>query len=146
MRRLLLLSLLALAAAGCGGGGGERLSREEFARQANEVCQGFDREIEALGAPQSLDDVEGFADRSAEIARDGRDELRNLEPPEELNEEYDELLETLDKEIDDIERLGDAAADDDEEEVRKIVDEGAARSEASDRLARELGLSACAEN
>ena len=146
MRRLLVIPFLVLAASGCGGGGGgEPLTKEEFARQGNEVCQEFDRQIEALGAPQSLDAVEDFANRSAEIARDGRDELEDLEPPEELVADYDRLLEMLDAEIEDIERLGEAAADNDQAAAQTIIAEGAAKSEASDRLARELGLDDCAE-
>lgn len=145
MRRLLAISLLALVAAGCGGGG-DPLTKEEFTRQANEVCQEFDRKIDELGAPEGLGEIEDFTDRSADIARGGRDELAELEPPEELDEDYDRLLEMLDEEIEDVERLGEAAADGDEDEVRTIIAEGTAKSEASDRLALELGLDDCAED
>ena len=99
-----------------------------------------------MGEPENLGDIEGFADRSVEIARDGRDELRELEPPEELDAEFDELLETLDEEIEVVERLGEAAADGDEAEGQEIVEEGTAVSEESDRLAQELGLDDCAED
>ena len=146
MSRLLALVVLALGAAACGGGGGDRLTRAELATEANAICQEFDQKIEALGAPTSIDDIESFADRSAEIARDGRDELADLNPPEELEADYDRLLETLDEAIENIERIGEAAADGDEAEVGRIAEEGEAKDEDSDRLARELGLDDCAED
>src|SRR5688500_522346 len=133
-----------MAAAGCGGGG-DRLTQEEFASQANAICQDFEQKIDDLGAPENLDDIEGFADEAAEIAGDGRDELADLNPPEDLEADYDRLLETLDEAIENIERIGDAAADGDEAEVQRIAEEGEAEDEDSDRLARELGLDDCAE-
>ena len=146
MRRLLVISLLALAAAGCGGGGGDRLTREEFASQANAICQDFEQRISDLDEPENIGDVEDFADDAAEIAADGRDELADLNPPEELEEDYDRLLGSLDEAIEDIGRLGDAAADGDEAEVQRIAEEGEAKDEESDELARELGLGDCAED
>ena len=145
MGRLLLISLVALAAAGCGGGD-DRLTREEFVQQANDVCREFDRKIDELGAPQTIGEIEDFADESAEIARDGRDELADLAPPETLEDDYDRLVEMLDQAIADIERVGDAAADGDEAEVQRIVQEASERDADSDRLARELGLAGCAED
>ena len=145
MRRLLVIPLLAVAAAGCGGGD-DRLTREEFASRANAICQDFEQRISDLDEPQNIGDVEDFADDAAEIAADGRDELADLNPPEELEEDYDRLLESLDEAIDDIGRLGDAAADGDEAEVQEIAEEGEAKDEESDKLARELGLDDCAED
>ena len=145
MRRLLVISLLAVAAAGCGGGG-DRLTREEFASQANAICQDFEQRISDLDEPENIGDVENFADEAAEIASDGRDELGDLNPPEELEGDYDRLLESLDEAIEDIGRLGDAAADGDEAEVQRIAEEGEAKDEESDELARELGLGDCAED
>ena len=146
MRRLLVISLLALAAAGCGGGGGDPLTKEEFTRQGNEICQELDRKVEDLGAPESLEAVEEFTGRAADIARNGRDELAKLEPPDDLQEDYDRLLGMLDEEIEDIERLGEAAAGGDQTKVQTIIAEGSAKSEASDQLAQELGLDDCAQD
>lgn len=144
MLRLLLIGALAATLAGCGGGG-DRLSKEEFVRQ-NETCQEFERKITALGEPENLGAVEGFADESAEIARDGREKLRDLEPPEDLAESYDRLVETLDEAILAIERIGEAAADGDESEVQRIAEESEQKDADSDRIARELGLDDCAED
>ena len=146
MRRLLVISLLALAAAGCGGGGGDPLTKAEFTRQGNDVCQELDRKVEDLGAPESLEAVEEFTGRAADIARNGRDELAKLEPPDDLQEDYDRLLGMLDEEIEDIERLGEAAAGGDQTKVQTIIAEGSAKSEASDQLAQELGLDDCAQD
>jgi hypothetical protein len=148
MTRLLAIAFLALGAAACGGGGGggDRLTRAELATRANAICQEFEQKIEALGSPTSIDEIESFADRSAEIAREGRDELRELEPPEELESDYDRLVDTLDEAIEDIERIGEAASDGDEAEVQRIANEADRKDEASDRLANDLGLNDCAQD
>jgi hypothetical protein len=145
MTRLLAIVFLALGAAACGGGG-DRLTRAELATEANAICQEFEQKIEALGAPTSIDEIESFADRSAEIVRDGRDELADLNPPEDLEEDYDRLVESLDEAIEAIEGLGEAAADGDEAEVQRIADEADRKDEAADELASDLGLGDCAED
>lgn len=143
VRRILLLSLLALVPLGCGGGD-DRLSAEEFRRQANEACRELGRETEAVAEPQSLAEVEAFATRLADVGREGRVALGELEPPEELEGDYDRLLENLDETIAIVERLGDAAADRDEAEVDRLANEIGAKDAEADRIARKLRLDVCA--
>jgi hypothetical protein len=143
MARLPLIALLALAAVGCGGSG-DRLSQQEFAQEANSICREFEQKVDALGEPENLDDLEGFSDRAAEIFRDGSDELRALEPPEELEDDYDRLVDIIDDALEDFERLGEAAKGGDQDELARIGEEIDAKDEESDRLARELRLDDCA--
>jgi DNA-binding NtrC family response regulator len=142
-----VVGLLALAAvAGCGGGdGGDRLSRAEFVSRADTICREYEARLDALGQPTNVDQLESFADRALPIAKDGREELGELAPPEDLEDTYDAWLEQGDEAIEIVERLRDAAADGDEAEIQRIAQEAERADAESNRLARELGFKQCGE-
>ena len=144
MSRSVVILALALVAAACGGGG-DRLSEGEFRERANAVCADYEQQIDALSEPTSPEEVERFAARATQLARSGVGELRELEPPEELDDEYDRFLAEGDAVVELSERLERAARDRDVAELQKILAEAEASEERSDRLARELGLDRCAE-
>ena len=90
----------ALLAAGCGGDEGP--TREEFTRETNAICKRHTAKIEeaaskVLGGGQLPDPREfGRLARGTIIPEVKRqfEELREVEPPEELEEEYREFLAT----------------------------------------------------
>ncbi len=95
-----LAATAALAAAGCGGDEGP--TREEFVSEANTICERHTANIEraaskVLGGGQ-LPSPEQFGRlaRGTIIpeVRQMFDELRGVEPPEELEERYDQLLQS----------------------------------------------------
>ncbi|MDQ3822073.1 MAG: hypothetical protein M3321_02395 [Actinomycetota bacterium] len=141
-----LVALAALVAAGCGGGGGDRLSRAEFVAQADAICRKYEARLEALGQPQDVSELRSFADRALPIARDGRDELGELNPPEELEEDYDAWLERGDEAIEMVERLRDASEDGDRAEIQRIAQDAQRIDAESNRLARDLGFEQCGES
>ena len=137
---------LMLAAAGCGGGGGERLTKAEFATQANAICNDFNEELEGLGEPKSLEELAELADKAIPIFEAGLGDLRDLNPPEEIEAAVDEWLDTGDEALERSKRLRDAAKDGDEAEVRRIGQEVSEAEPKSDALARAVGATTCAEN
>jgi hypothetical protein len=136
---------LALLAAGCGGGD-DRLSEEEFRERANAVCADYDRQVEKLGEPSSVDEVEDFAAKAADLTRRGVGELRELEPPDELQPDYDRFLAEGQTVVELSDRLERAARDRDAEELQKILREAQASDRRSDQIAKRLGLDECAED
>ncbi len=132
--------------AGCGGGdGGDRLSRDEFVAQASEICNRFETRIEAIPAPRATAEVPEYVDKARPAFEEGLEDLRELNPPEDLQDRYDDLLATGDTTLDRFDELRNAAEDGDEAEVNRIVEQVEREDEESDRIARELGLAACAE-
>jgi hypothetical protein len=95
-----LAATAALVVAGCGGDEGP--TREEFASEANAICERHTANIEqatseVLGGGQVPSRQEfGRLARETIIpeVRQMFDELREVEPPEELEEGYDELLQS----------------------------------------------------
>ena len=142
-----LVGLLALAAvAGCGGGdGGDRLSRAEFVSRADTICRQYEAKLDALGQPTNVEELRSFADKALPIAKDGREALGELNPPEDLEDTYDAWLDQGDEAIEIVERLRDAADDGDQAEIQRIAQKAERVDAESNRLAEQLGFEQCGE-
>jgi hypothetical protein len=144
-RRLFFACAIALAVPGCGGGddGGERLSKAEFVSRADAVCTRYEARLGALGQPTNVTELRAFADKALPIAKDGREELGAIRPPAELEDTYDAWLEQGDEAIEIVERLRDAAADNDQAEIQQIAQDAQRADAEANRLAREIGFQQC---
>jgi hypothetical protein len=136
-RHLITLSLLLpVAAAGCSGD--DRLSEEEFVKQANAICEEGNQELESAadelvedGEP-SQEDLESLIDTAVDNVSAQLDEIEQLSPPEDMEGDVEDLIETARGELQD---LQDAGAD--------AFTSGANPFEESNAQARELGLDEC---
>lgn len=137
------VAALAVLVTGCGGGGDDRLSEQDFRRQANAICTEYDGRVEELGEPSSADEVVEFAAQAAELTRSGVAEMRALRPPEKLEPAFDRFLAEGDTVVELSEQLARAARAQDTAQLEQIVAEAQASDRRSDRAARELGLTAC---
>jgi hypothetical protein len=139
------IMIFALAAAGCGGGSASRLSEEEFRQQANTICDEFEQKISDLDPPTSPDRIPDYVDQVIPLIEQGLAELRQLTPPEELEADYDAMLDETAKAIPAARALGEAAADQDAAAVQDAIAQAQQADEASNRIASELGLDSCAQ-
>jgi hypothetical protein len=150
---LLLLPVLALAA--CGGddgGNGGSSSEQEFAKKANKVCNDVERELDELGGGNatSANEIAELIDNVIVQSRAAVERLKRIERPEgSAGETAEKFVNTLDDEIEDravpaLEDLRDAIR---EEDRQAAADAGKRLQELegaeSDRLASELGATAC---
>src|SRR5919198_878058 len=77
------LLLAIVFAAGCGGGGSsERLTRDEYAKQADAICSKYNDQTKALANPTSLSELANVADKTLPILDHAISDLRKLRPPE----------------------------------------------------------------
>jgi hypothetical protein len=139
----LVAGATALAAAGCGGE--ERLSRAEFQRQGNAICAKYDRQIEAIGTPASVEEVPEYVDKALPVIEQQIEEMRDLNPPEEDQEAYDDMLAEAENTVDAGRDLGDAAEANDNAAIENALNEGNAASDRADEHATELGLTDCVD-
>jgi hypothetical protein len=136
-----LTGAMGLAAAGCGGD--DRLTREELVEEADATCADFDQRIEEVGEPESPEDIERYVQEIRPIVEEGTDELDALEPPEELEDEYDQWIQETRSAIDMFDELEEAAASGDEQRIQEVLQGAGEGGEEADRLAQELGFQEC---
>jgi hypothetical protein len=137
-----LTGAMGLAAAGCGGGD-DRLTREELVEEADATCADFDQRIEEINEPESPADIERYVQEIRPIVEEGTDELDALQPPEELEDEYDQWIQETRSAIDMFDELEEAAASGDEQRIQEVLEGAGEGGEEADRLAQELGLQEC---
>jgi hypothetical protein len=137
-----LTGAMGLAAAGCGGGD-DRLTREELIEEADATCTEFDQRIEEVDEPESLDDIERYVQEIRPIVEEGTDELEALEPPEELQDEYDDWIAATRSGVERFDELEEAAASGDEQRIQEVLEGAGEGGDEANRLAQEIGLKEC---
>jgi hypothetical protein len=138
------LVLLAAVFAGCGGDGDDdRLTAEEFRQQADAICVDFEGRLDELGTPESLDDLQGLVDDAVPILEEGTNELEQLQPPEEFEEDWDRAMEINREQLDTVRELRTAVEEGDQARIAELLQEANAAREESDQIAADLGLEQC---
>jgi hypothetical protein len=139
-----LVGVLVLLTAGCGGGGSDaRLTREEFESQANAICAKYEKQLDALGTPASIEEIPDLVDQALAILNKEIDEIAALNPPADMQTEFDALIEASNNTKAAADDLSQAAKDGDQAAVQKALDAGNAASDKADQIATELGLDSC---
>ena len=147
MRRSVLVLAGAFALAGCGGE--DRLSKEEFVQKADATCKKYEKRLEPLERQltqaQSIEEAGKIVDRAIPVVREGVRELRELEPPEDLEGKVDRWLDLNEENTETLEKLRDAAKQGDEKKIAELAQEADENEKRGDRIAAEIGLEDCAE-
>jgi hypothetical protein len=136
--------LVLLAVTACGSGGDSaRLSKPEFQSQANAICAKYQKQLNALKTPTSIDEIPDLVDQALAILNKEIDEISKLNPPEELQSQFDQMLAESDKTKAAADDLSAAAKSGDQAAVQKALEEGNAASTKADQIAGQLGLDSC---
>jgi hypothetical protein len=159
MTRLLIAMTIGLAAlAGCGGdddddGGGP--SREAFVADANAICRDGEKKIDEVTADgqQELSQASSEAEQrkvigdllemTADAYRPYLDRLRDLEPPEDLAEEWSSFTDGVTKAFDLIPELAAATRDNDEQRLQELTDQFSDIARDTRPFAERAGLNDC---
>jgi hypothetical protein len=145
-RLAVTFSVLAIAlAAGCGGGGGDKLSHAEFVDQANAICADYNQRVDALGTPNSFDDIVAFAQDARVIAEEDVGKFKDLNPPDEDRDNWEAYGNKGDEVIALSRDLEKAAKDRDAAEVARLVAASRSRAAESKRIALAMGTAECAK-
>lgn len=141
-----LLSLLVGVVSACGDDS-ERLSADELAEQGNAICTEVDAEFEAAfsefpdDAEPTPEQIQEFASVAAEIVDRAIGRFEDLEPPEDLQEGWDDTLEKARAAQDVIEE----AAEDPEAAATLFNSEEDPFEEVNAGL-EEVGITACSDD
>jgi len=146
-----LFVLIALAACESGP------SRGEFVDEANQICEDSESSLQDLGGEALTQRDPGeIIDTASEELSNLRDELGELEPPEEQSDDFDSMIEGLDGAIDDIDSLSAAieevqatgaaqAAEEILQEVQETAQSMATNLEQASEAARDMEIEGCGD-
>jgi predicted nucleic acid-binding Zn-ribbon protein len=137
-----LVGPVLLLSAGCGGGE-DRLSTAEFQERVNAICAKYDKQVDAIGAPSSVEEIPAYVAKVLPIVEREVDEMKAVEPPEEDQEAFDAMIGEAEGALEAGRDLSDAAEENDQAAIEQALNEGNAASDRADEHARELGLTEC---
>lgn len=142
-RSLLALAFALLLLAGCGGGddegggsdagGGDGATREEFVAEANRICregeqklsgitQDAQERIQQAGSQKEQQEaVADVLDRTVEEYRPVLEDLRAVEAPAELREDWSRFLDGIQEAFDKFPELAEATRDGDREKLEELT-------------------------
>ena len=146
MRSFAASALLAAAlVAGCGSGGGSRLSRADYAKQADKICSTYNAKLNALPQPKSQAELSAFVGKAVPLVSDASDRLAELKPPQDeesianaWNRANSDIVRAL-------ERLRDAAKAKDNAKMQTALADGNKANSRANTLAKTLGMDACSK-
>lgn len=139
----LAASSAVLALAACGGD--EQLSQAELREQGNAICAKYDKQIDEIAVPSAVEEIPAYVTKAAPIVEREIEALKELDPPAEDQQTFDQMIAEEEKTLAAGRSLGDAAEKGDDAAVEKALNEGNTASEKADEHARTLGLSDCVD-
>ena len=156
MTRLVCISMLlfGIGLAACGDdddSGGDAPSKQEFAKNAEQICRNAEKELEQIGeGASSPEDLSAALGKALNRTRDAADELVDLERPEGADgEAATKFVEGFKEEFDEklapaIEDLRDAVKEKDQQAVEEAASKlQSLENTESDKYARQIGADAC---
>ena len=131
---------LALGAAGCGGGDDDADQFREDYNAAVERLNEVDSSIQGSGEnlAQSGEQLAQEFNRIADTAEKTRQDLEDLDPPEDAKQEFDRLLSAVDQGVEDLRATANAAREENQqaflEAAQRLSKTGAQITEAESAL------------
>jgi hypothetical protein len=108
-----------------------------FIAEADGICTELNSQADEFNDFETLSELADNVRQAMPVIDDGLARLEALEPPDELASEYDDFLATIEDQAVLIERVGEAAADGNLAEVRRLATE----IQEIDARQREIGAS-----
>lgn len=139
----LAASSAVLALAACGGD--EQLSQAELREQGNAICAKYDKQIDEIAVPSAVEEIPAYVTKAAPIVEREIEALKELDPPAEDQQTFDQMIAEEEKTLAAGRSLGDAAEKGDDAAVEKALNEGNTASDKADEHARTLGLDDCVD-
>ena len=144
MRRASSLALALVFLSGCGGGGGgPTLTKQQYAAKADAICGKYNKQVNALGNPNNLQDLATVADKTLPILGGAIDELDALKPPASEKAIADQWLTQVRNLKDDLQEIRDKARAGNAQDVQSVLPKAQDHNSKSNSLAAELGMSVC---
>lgn len=144
---LLVCPPIALGLAACGDDSSQQLSATELVSRADEICRGGIERFEEIQSepPSNAVEAEAQTEELVDVASEELNDLRELRPPDELQEPYEAYLASRTRALDQLERGRDAAAERDTDAYVVAQTKVTADQPARLKLAQAVGLEDCSK-
>lgn len=143
-RQAVVLAALVLVAAGCQIGDNGDSDKEAFIQQADGICQRYAQRISGIPPPQTfLRDFAVYLRRAVPIARQQNAELEGLTPPDEVANDFREMLSLLTQQLDLAERAGEQAYAGREARAQALYQQSLQPAGEGATVARKIGFTVC---
>jgi hypothetical protein len=144
-RQAVAVALCALVLGGCEIGGEGNAGQEEFTRRADAVCLRYAQRIGGIPRPQTfLRDFAVYMRRAVPLARQQNQELRALEPPENVADDFGRMLALLDQQLDLAQRAGEEAYAGREASAQATFQQSLVPASEAATIAERIGFTTCA--
>ena len=131
--------LLVLPLAACGGG----LSQAELVKQGDVICKRVNDKVAKQQEPTTAADLAALAKQTVKISDPAIDDMEALEPPDELEKDFDAFVASLKKQRDLTKQIGDAAGKGDTVKIQQIANEAQQAQAEYQKLADKIGFKEC---
>jgi hypothetical protein len=132
-------ALIILPLAACGGG----LSKSELVEQGDAICKRVNDRVAKEPEPKSAADLEALAKKTIEISDPAIDDMEALEPPGELEEDFDKFVASLKKQRNLTKEIGDAAGANDTAKIQEVAGEAQKAQDEYRKLSDKIGFKEC---
>ncbi len=134
----------AVLVAGCGGGGGgARLSRTDYAKQADTICLKYNAKLKALPRPPSQAELASWVDKAVPLVSDASDRLSELKPPQDEQRIADAWNRANSDIVRALQQFRDAAKAKDRAKMQAALADGNKANSRANTLSKTLGMNAC---
>jgi hypothetical protein len=145
-RRLVTAAVLAVATVlvlcSCGGGS-KRLTKEEFAAKANALCAAFNKQVDAAGSPNSIQEVTAMVEKLLPLDKKLVADMEKLKPPADEEATVKRLIQLGNEQATRIEAMLAALKAGDMTKVNTLTSEGDANDKESKTLFGQIGVTEC---
>jgi hypothetical protein len=131
--------LVSLPLAACGGG----LSEDELVSEGDAICKRVNEQIAKEPEPVNADDLQALAKKTVEISDPAIDDMEKLEPPDELEKDFDAFVASLKEQRDLTKQIGDAAGSGDTAKLEQLGTAAAKAQEEYRSLSTKIGFKEC---
>jgi len=139
MRRHAAAVLLLLCLTACGGG----LSKSELVAKGDAICKRINTRMAKQPDPKSAKDLQRLANKTVALSDPAIDDMEELEPPSELEADFDRFVASLKRQRDLTRKIGEAAGEGDTAELQKVGADAQKAQKEYRRLSGRIGFKEC---
>ena len=132
-------ALLILPLAACGGG----LSKSELVKQGDAICKRVNDQVAKEPDPTTAADLAALAKKTVKISDPAIDDMDALEPPGELEKDFDAFVASLKEQRDLTKQIGEAAGAGDSAKIQKVGTQAQKAQADYQKLSAKIGFKEC---